>query len=588
MAATARPKRRMVAALALFASLLAPAAGWAKCSLGVFARLPVTISTWRATVPGMINGKPANLVIDSGAFYSVMSRSSADEFGLSVQPAFGLVSGGPTGAVDWSVTTVKSLVIAGIPIPHIQFLVGGSDIVADESAIIGQNILSIGDAEYDLAKGAINLIKPEDCGDSDLAYWVTSNAYSVIDFHHMDSVNPQAIAEAFVNGVSMRVLFDTGAPRSSLSLRAARGAGINLSDPGVVESGYVGGIGRKLLKSWVAPVADFKIGTEEIRNTHLRIAEKPEDDADMILGMDFFLSHHIYVSNKQRKIYFSYNGGSVFNLAPVPASGTTGSQNEVAEPTDADGFARRGAAFAARQQFDLAIADLTKAIATAPAEPKYVYQRALAYLATHQPVPARADLDQVLRLKPDDVPALLASAGLHLVNHETGRAIEELNRANMAAPSQSSARLSLAHLYAGADQYPSAIAQFDMWISQHPEDNKMGEALNDRCWVRALAGRDLDLAIDDCNAALRKLPKNPGILNSRGLVFLRKGEFDKSIADNDAALALEPKLASSYYVRGIAKLHKGMIAEGNSDIVAAIALQPDLPDWAKSHGLAPE
>jgi len=587
MAAADRPERRMVVALAVLLSLLASSTGLAKCSLGVFARLPVTIAASRATVPGMINGKPANLVIDSGAFYSLMSRSSADEFGLSVRPAFGLVSGGPTGAVDWSATTVKTLAIAGIPIPHIDFLVGGSDIVADESAIIGQNILSIGDVEYDLARGAINMIKPTDCGESDLAYWVTSSAYSVIDFHHMDSMNSQAIAEAFVNGVSVRVLFDTGAPRSSLSLKAAGRAGINLSDPGVVESGYVGGIGRKLLKSWVAPVADFKIGDEEIRHTRLRIAEKPEDGADMILGLDFFLSHHIYVSNKQRKLYFSYNGGAVFNLAPVPASGTTESQNELTGPADADGFARRGSAFAGRRQFDLAIADLTKAIAMAPAEPKYVFQRAQAYLALHQPALARADLDQALRLKPDDVSALIASAGLHLMNHENDIAIAELNRANTAAAPESSARLSLAHLYERADRFSSAIAQIDLWINQHPEDNKMGEALNDRCWIRALAGRDLDLAVDDCNAALRKVPSNPRILNSRALVFLRRGDFDKSIADNDAALAMDPKLASSFYVRGIAKLRKGMIAEGNADMVAGTSLQPDLPDWAKNHGFAP-
>jgi len=223
----------------------------------------------------------------------------------------------------------------------------------------------------------------------------------------------------------------------------------------------------------------------------------------------------------------------------------------------------------------------------APAEPKYVFQRAQAYLALHQPALARADLDQALRLKPDDVSALIASAGLHLMNHENDIAIAELNRANTAAAPESSARLSLAHLYERADRFSSAIAQIDLWINQHPEDNKMGEALNDRCWIRALAGRDLDLAVDDCNAALRKVPSNPRILNSRALVFLRRGDFDKSIADNDAALAMDPKLASSFYFRGIAKLRKGMIAEGKADMVAGTSLQPDLPDWAKNHGFAP-
>jgi hypothetical protein len=46
-------------------------------------------------------------------------------------------------------------------------------------------------------------------------------------------------------------------------------------------------------------------------------------DFDMLLGADFFLSHHILISNSQHKLYFTYNGGPVFDLtmgaaAPPP------------------------------------------------------------------------------------------------------------------------------------------------------------------------------------------------------------------------------------------------------------------------------
>ena len=34
----------------------------------------------------------------------------------------------------------------------------------------------------------------------------------------------------------------------------------------------------------------------------------------MLLGADFFLSHRILVSNSQHKLYFTYNGGPVFQL----------------------------------------------------------------------------------------------------------------------------------------------------------------------------------------------------------------------------------------------------------------------------------
>jgi hypothetical protein len=43
----------------------------------------------------------------------------------------------------------------------------------------------------------------------------------------------------------------------------------------------------------------------------------------MLLGADFFLSHRILISDSQKKVYFTYNGGPVFNVGkPVTASDT--------------------------------------------------------------------------------------------------------------------------------------------------------------------------------------------------------------------------------------------------------------------------
>ena len=78
------------------------------------------------------------------------------------------------------------------------------------------------------------------------------------------------------------------------------------------------GIGRRMIPSWLAPVASFKIGDEEVRNTRLRIAAMSLPNTDMLLGADFFLSHRVYVANSQHRIYFTYNGGPVFNLASTP------------------------------------------------------------------------------------------------------------------------------------------------------------------------------------------------------------------------------------------------------------------------------
>jgi tetratricopeptide (TPR) repeat protein len=144
--------------------------------------------------------------------------------------------------------------------------------------------------------------------------------------------------------------------------------------------------------------------------------------------------------------------------------------------------------------------------------------------------------------------------------------------------------LVLANIFERLDQFPKAIANFDQWITAHPDDNRQPAALNGRCWTRALAGLDLSLALKDCDAALRR-EKSASYFDSRGLVELRMGEYDKAIADYDAALQLAPRIAWSLYGRGLARRHKNDPAS-KGDLDAAVAIDPALPARALALGIS--
>jgi tetratricopeptide (TPR) repeat protein len=148
--------------------------------------------------------------------------------------------------------------------------------------------------------------------------------------------------------------------------------------------------------------------------------------------------------------------------------------------------------------------------------------------------------------------------------------------------------LQIAALYSSIHEPAAAVVQYSRWIDSHPRENPhMPVALNDRFWTRALAGQELEQARMDCDAALKMKPNTAPFLESRGLVFLRQGLYDKAIADYDAALRLRPNIAWSLYGRGLAKLHKGLSAEGQVDIAAATALQPKIAENAARYGIAP-
>ncbi len=113
-------------------------------------------------------------------------------------------------------------------------------------------------------------------------------------------------------------------------------------------------------------------------------------------------------------------------------------------------------------------------------------------------------------------------------------------------------------------------------------------ALNGRCWVRAIMGRELHLALDDCNESLRIRPNDADTLDSRAFTCLKLGQINHAIADYDAALSLDRNLPDSYYGRGVAKLKKGDSHGGNTDIAAAKVIEPAIAERFAKYGIRVE
>ena len=591
----------------------------ADCKIGIAAELKVTMDGMRPTVAAKLNGRDAKFIADSGAFYSVIGTASAAEYGLPTVPApSGLMLEGIGGRARAEVTTIKEFTLAGVQVRNVQFIVGGGEVGGGSVGVLGQNVWRLADVEYDLANGVIRLIKPQGCAkDTPLAYWAKDGqAYSAMDIAWATQSKPHTTGTVYLNGKKLHAIFDTGAATSMLTEGAAEDAGVKTDSPETAKAGLARGIGSRAVQTWIAPFDIFKIGDEEIKHTRLRFGGVRSTIADMLIGADFFLSHHVYVASSQGKLYFTYNGGPVFNLSAAPrpaeagadrtdnaenaASGAPSSADADAknappagEPTDAAGFSRRGTAFAARRDFEHAIADLTRATELAPNEADYFYERARAYLGSRQPRLAMSDFDRTIKLKPDDVPALVARAGMRLARGEqvrdegTAAAIEDLDKASAVSDKDNDVRFELANLYARATSYQAAIGQYDQWLDRHGQDARSPDARAGRCRARALLNQDLDDALTDCNRAVRARADAPFFLDSRALVYLRMGKNDKAIPDYEAALKVQPKNPWALYGLGIARVREGMETQGQADIAAARASGPGIVALAEQLGIKP-
>ncbi len=562
------------------------------CKVEQYAEVPVTMNGTRPVVAGSVNGAPAHFVVDTGTFYGVLSRGSAEKFRLKlVQMPVGMINLGIGGMEQERATTAHDFSLTGLGagvIHGVDFIVTSGSIDAGIDGYLGQAMFGSDDTEYDLANGVIRLFRVRGCHDVMLAYWRKSESVGAMDIDSMTPYSHSLIGKVMLNGLPINVMIDSGSTHSVLSLKAAVRAGFKPEDPAAISGGGVRGFGPRMRDSWLARFDLLDLGGEQIKHSLLRVIDFDFwGHIDLVLGSDFLLSHRLFVANSQHRIYFTYNGGHVFDLSidrSSPTSTTAGSE----EPTDAAGFRRRAAASSARGDLRSALADFDEAVKRDSSDAENYYQRGLARWKDNQRDPALEDFNRALEINPGYVEAMTARGGLHLQDKDKKAADADFAAALAKSPTDSMLALGIAQTYGSYGFGSDALDRYDAWIAAHPKDERMGVALNGRCWARALMGKELNLALADCNSAVKRLSRTSTVLDSRGLVELRLGDLDHAIEDYDAAIALQPDSAWSLYGLGLAESRKGHPEKGNEHMHAALAANPQIADEFKKIGLTPE
>ena len=105
-------RRWMMALVAIAGVAAVPAI--AGCQLAILATLPITMQGLRPTTTAQINGVDVPFLVDSGAFYSIITPGSARQFGLNQTPLpVGFYIKGVGGDTVPTVTNVRKFGISG-------------------------------------------------------------------------------------------------------------------------------------------------------------------------------------------------------------------------------------------------------------------------------------------------------------------------------------------------------------------------------------------------------------------------------------------------------------------------------------------
>lgn len=323
----------LVAALAVGLALASNTfAAASNCKMVQIADWPVRLERGHLIVDGAINGKKIGIMLDTGATTSMILRSATEQLGLTRHEVRGYRMFGIGGETHVEATSIDEFKIGQVARKNWRVLVAGErDFGRGVAFLLGEDFLGQVDLEFDLAHGAVRLFQPRDCEAVSLAYWATEGA-SEVDIEAIYDARPQVVLTVQINGQPVRAMLDSGASQSVLDKSEAARLGVTPDSPGVVAGGKRGGLGGKSVDYWIGPFQSFAIGDEVVRDTTIGFADlwkeakytpigsnlprNMELAMSMLLGADFLLAHRLLVAHSQRKLYFTYAGGPVFELTP--------------------------------------------------------------------------------------------------------------------------------------------------------------------------------------------------------------------------------------------------------------------------------
>jgi clan AA aspartic protease (TIGR02281 family) len=320
-------------ALAALALSAATAARAAACQMTEVGELPIQFDHGRLLVEAQIDGRPAKMIVDTGATNTLIFRASAEAMGLPVHTITGMKFYGVGGEAGVAEVRIADFHVANFVAHDDDVLVSGKQPLGAEQGLLGADFLLQDDVEFDVAARRIRWFKTKGCVGDQVVYW-PGRAVSAARMVGSGPL-PGVEVTAQVNGVPVLAKMDTGAGASLLTPAAAARAGVTPASKGVAKVGETGGLGARAAQTYVGVFDTFSFGDETIKNARLEIADLFSADKEvrlgshipvaaleapgMLLGADFFRSHRIYVSPTQRMVYVTYAGGPVFRPGPPPA-----------------------------------------------------------------------------------------------------------------------------------------------------------------------------------------------------------------------------------------------------------------------------
>ena len=270
-----------------------------------------------------INGKVANLVLDTGSSGTALDLDAAARLGVDLHRMrsedFGI--GGSSHAYRGLAERFElgGLVASGQSVGGVVLPEGLR--AAGLAGVFGADMLGPYDVDLDLAGGHLILFDHKDCGKPEVA--IRPPLYSAL--LQPGGLTTVPVVRIVVGGLMLRALVDSGAPGTIMYRTAAARLGIDLAGLRAPGHPTIGGFGPRRVASLTHVLQEVRIGDLVLRDVPVDIIDQASPSsgarfvsllldnrfasaapAEILLGADFLRRVHVWISHSSQLLVMQY------------------------------------------------------------------------------------------------------------------------------------------------------------------------------------------------------------------------------------------------------------------------------------------
>jgi predicted aspartyl protease len=307
---------RLLLALTLLLGLAACASGddgydgidFKTCGVRPHAVLPVEYRNRVPVVQASIKGQPTSMILDTGATGMVLTEAALKRLGLGTDANRLFTNQGVGGQTRSFAGKLVDFEIDGMHVPdHPVSVLPNNTEMASHSQVdglFGGDVLANFEVDLDLPHRRVTLYAGRLCPTTVLPPWTVP--YETLDAG--GSANLRFVVPVELDGRKLTALIDTGAANSIVSADVAQALGVTTE---MLQQGThtrLVGTGPEAATAYVHRFHQIRLGDDTYQGPLLLVTERPDPRVDMIIGEDYLIQHHLWLSYATKRVYIERGG----------------------------------------------------------------------------------------------------------------------------------------------------------------------------------------------------------------------------------------------------------------------------------------